>query len=53
MSGEVKEEAPTAPDEAETSQAVASLSGIARELRELADHAADLSKQPIFTPTFH
>jgi uncharacterized protein Yka (UPF0111/DUF47 family) len=40
-------------DEAETSQAVASLSEIARELRKLADQAADLSKQLVFQPTFH
>jgi hypothetical protein len=55
MSDDVKEDAPEAPtlEEAETSQAVASLSKVARELRALADKAAELSNQPIFTPTFH
>jgi hypothetical protein len=55
MSDDVKDEVQEAPtlEEAETSQAVASLSEIARELRALADQAAELSKQPIFKPTFH
>jgi hypothetical protein len=55
MSDDVKEDAPEVPtqEEAETSQAVASLSEVARELRALADQAAELSNQPIFKPTFH
>ncbi|WP_161974139.1 hypothetical protein [Rhizobium deserti] len=55
MSDDVKDDAAEVPtiDEAETSQAVASLSEIARELRALADQAADLSSQPLFKPTFH
>jgi hypothetical protein len=55
MSDERKKNTPEAPpqEEAETSQAVASLSEVARELRALADQAAELSNQPIFTPTFH
>jgi hypothetical protein len=55
MSEDANEDAMEQPrlDEAETSQAVATLSEIARQLRELADQACDLSRRPIFEPTFH
>jgi hypothetical protein len=55
MSDDVEKDAPESLtiEEAETSQAVASLSEIARELRALADQAAELSNQPAYEPTFH
>lgn len=40
-------------DEAAVSQAVLTLSEIARQLRELADYSIRLSNEPLFEPTLH